>query len=52
MGQFLRTPEKETLPDYRERKARERKSPTALFVCGGIYLALSLVFLLAYRKIG
>lgn len=49
---FLYASEKETLMDYRERKALERKSPNALFVSGGIYLALSLVFLLVYSITG
>lgn len=47
---FLRSPEKESLAEYRQRKALERRSPKALFVSGSIYLALSLVFLLVYSS--
>lgn len=42
--------EKETILEYKERKARARKSPSALFLSGGCFLALSIIFLIAYSN--
>ncbi len=49
---FLRSDKKETLIEYRERKAAERKSPRTILICGSIYFVLSLIFLLAYTITG
>lgn len=48
---FLRSPdrEKETILEYRERKEKSRKSPKALAVSGGVYLALAILFLILYN---
>ncbi len=47
---FLRSPErgKETILEYKERKEKSRKSPRALAVSGGVYLALAILFLILY----
>lgn len=39
---------KETILEYKERKAQARKSPAPLLIAGGCWLALSLVFLALY----
>lgn len=44
----LRREEKETMEQYRERKASERKPAAGQLLAGVVYLALSLVFLLLY----
>lgn len=43
--------EKETMDEYRRRKADERKSSTELLAAGGIYLFLSVLALIVYELI-
>ena len=43
--------EKETMEQYRERKARERKTPAGLLQAGAVYLILSLVTYFFYYQI-
>lgn len=45
----LRREEKETMEQYQERKALERKSSVGLLLAGVAYLALSLVALAVYE---
>ena len=47
----LRRDEKETLEQYRERKARERRSSAGMLLAGLVYLILSLVALLLYYTV-
>lgn len=41
--------EKETMEQYRERKAAERKSSVSLLLAGAVYLVLSLIALAVYE---
>ena len=45
----LRREEKEDMQQYRERKAKERKSSVGLLLAGGVYLALSVIALVIYE---
>ena len=48
----LRREVKEDLMQYRERKARERKSSVGLLLAGGVYLAISVIVLVIYELAG
>ena len=42
---------KETMDEYRQRKAEERKSSRGLLLAGAVYFLLSLVAFLVYRAV-
>ena len=46
---MFRPDEKETVQQYRERKAKERKSAFGLLTAGGVYLILSVAALIVYE---
>ena len=48
----FRREEKEDLQQYRERKARERKSSVSLLLAGGVYLVMSVIALAVYELAG